>query len=323
MDCRQFENMLEQLLDGAATAEQRRAADDHRSACSGCYELDALVRGEVPVSSEESVDLTASILERTSGSPCGQAEGMLCDAIDGELRGADANLLALHKAHCHECAAIEIALARLQSDLRALALADPGPRFAEQVLARTLSLDQRLVRLGRRLREGWVRLSQRPRIVWEASYIGAFVLFLIFGSAASPLREVPGQALALAQVNPLHMLRDSPLALVPGVVSSWGQGAWNVTGAKVVRSSEAASLGLQVRLARASQASKDLIEHGKKFAETLFQGNLTESLPVLKSMGGDLLTIWNRLVVEIEEPTTSPSPNSTEGEEHGRRSNQP
>ena len=68
-----------------------------------------------------------------------------------------------------------------------------------------------------------------------------------------------------------------------------------------MRSSQGMSLELHVRLARASQASRDLIKHGANFGEQLFQGNFEESFSVLKSMGGDLVTIWNRLVVDDED----------------------
>jgi predicted anti-sigma-YlaC factor YlaD len=232
---------------------------------------------------------------------------MLCLRVDGSLEGVDAELLGMHLEHCAGCRALEVALARMREDLPALALADPGPGFTEEVLAATLPLKSRLARLGRRLREEFHRLTRRPRFAWEAAYVGALVVMLIFGTPLSPLRQVPGQALALAQVNPVHALAASPVGQVPGVVADWGQGAWDATGGRVMGSSREWSADMAARLKRAGEASRPLLRHGADLGAALLRGNLEEGLSVLKSMGGDLVSIWNRLVAD-EEATENDEP---------------
>jgi len=218
----------------------------------------------------------------------------------------------LHREHCGDCGALGTALLQLKEDLPALALADPGPQFTAQVMAATLSPGRRLVRLGRRIRQTWERLGQRPRIAWEGGYIGALVLFLIFGLSASPLSTVPGDALALAQINPMRALQDSPLGQIPGAVAGWGKQAWEHTGRRALSSGGDFSAELGLRLRRAGFASQGLFAHGKKLGEALFQGNLEQGLAVLKNMGGDLVVIWNRLVADVDEETTEETENDLE-----------
>jgi len=301
MDCQRLEQILEDLLDGTATPAVRTEAQAHLLSCERCRELDALVRDAGLALPEAPAELTSAVLERTSGSPCAQAHSLLCEQADGLLRGVDAELLELHRDHCGDCGDLGVALVRLKEDLPALALADPGPQFAKQVMAATLPLGRRLARLGRRVREGWERITQRPRIAWEGGYVGALVLFLIFGAPASPLSALPGEALALAQVNPLHMVQNSPLGQVPDTLAGWGEQAWDATGRRALRSSGDFGAELGIRLRRAGLASHGFFSHGMELGEALLQGNLEQSLSVLKNMGGDLVVIWNRLVADVDE----------------------
>ncbi len=312
MDCQRFERMLEELLDGTVAPAARREAEQHLSSCQRCRELDGLMRETGLALPDAPADLTRDVLERTSGSPCAQAHALLCEQVDGTLHGVDAELLELHRNHCGDCAHLGTALIHLKEDLPALALADPGPRFVEQVMAATLPLDRRLVRLGRRLRQGWERIAQRPRFAWEGGYVGALLLFLIFGMPASPLSAVPGEALALAQINPLHALQNSPLGQVPGTVVGWGNQAWDTTGRRAFRSGGEFSAELGVRLRRAGLASRGFFVHGKELGEALLGGNLEQGLSVLKNMGGDLVVIWNRLVADVESKTQGETENDLE-----------
>lgn len=306
MDCHRFEEMLEDLLDGTAA---RREADEHLSSCERCRELDALVRNAGLALPDAPAQLTREVLERTSGSPCAQAHTLLCEQADEAIHGVDAELLEQHRNHCGDCRDLGTALIHLKQDLPALALADPGPRFVEQVMAASLPLDRRLARLGRRIRQGWEQITQRPRIAWEGGYVGALLLFLIFGMPGSPLSAVPGEALALAQINPLHAVQSSPLGEVPGTVAGWGQQAWDATGRRALSSGGEFSAELGVRLRRAGLASRGFFAHGMQLGEALLQGNLEQSLSVLKNMGGDLVVIWNRLVADVEEETQEKTEN--------------
>jgi hypothetical protein len=303
MDCQRFEQMLEELLDGAVTATERREAEEHVSSCERCSELDGLVRDAGLALPDAPAELTRDVLQRTSGSPCAQAHELLCEQADDALRGVDAELLALHRNHCGGCRELETALLHLREDLPGLAQADPGPKFVQQVMAATLPLDRRLVRLGRRARGVWEQLTQRPRFAWEGGYIGALVLFLIFGMPGSPLSAVPGEALALAQINPMQVVQDSPLGEVPGTVAGWGKQAWNATGKRAFNSGSEFSAEMGVRLRNAGMVSHGFFAHSMELGEALLQGNLEQSLSVLKNMGGDLVVIWNRLVADVDKVT--------------------
>jgi hypothetical protein len=302
MDCKAFEELLETLLERSASAQERRAADEHLSGCARCRELDALVRDAGLTAPDDlTVDLTENILARTSGAACTRAQDLLCAKVDEDLAGIERELLDGHCVHCADCRALEAALIRLQEDLPSMAHADPGPGFTREVLAATLPLERKLARVARRARQVFERLAQRPRFAWEAGYVGALVLFLAFGLPGSPLRAMPGDALALAQVNPVEVVQNSSLARVPPVVASWSRNAWDATGARMLRSGASLSADMHVRFRRAASASGGFLLHGTQLEEAILDGNLEKALSVLKDMGSDLVRVWNRLVADVDE----------------------
>lgn len=207
VDCRQLEDRLEALLDGALDAAERRRCDEHLAACAGCRELVAPLLA--PRAAEPPPPgLLTGVMARTAAGACRQARLLACERLDGTLSTADGQLLAPHLERCGDCRAVVRALAALPADLPALAELEPPHGFADAVLAATLPLAVRLRRWWRASWPGWVR---RPRFASEAAFIATLVLALIFVTPGSPLEAVPGRALTLAQTDPAARL-EAPVA---------------------------------------------------------------------------------------------------------------
>ena len=85
------------------------------------------------------------------------------------------------------------------------------------------------------------RLLVRPRIAWEAGYIGAVVLWLVFGVSWSPLRAAPVEALAA-----LSSVQQGPVARLAGA----GGLAWDATGGRLLDSARAARSAVGQRYTR-------------------------------------------------------------------------
>jgi hypothetical protein len=241
MDCASFIDRLEALLDGSLPAGERTAAERHRERCAACRELSSAMAAEsdgAPL--DPPADMTASILERTSGSTCESAERRLCDWIDRELEPVDDELLRLHVDGCAECAALARVLARIPQDLARMAELQPDARFVDDVLARTLPRRKRFERWTAKLAAGWQGLLQRPRIAWEGAYVGTIVLVLLFGTPGSPLAAVPRHALDLARTNPVAEL-EQPVTALEAQVSSDVRAAWRSTSGKVAGATRTAA----------------------------------------------------------------------------------
>lgn len=124
--------------------------------------------------------LTRSILARTSGAPCERLRALACELVDGALEPDRAALAGAHLDHCAGCAALVSALRASTAALPAMAEAEPGPWFAEQVLRATS-------RAPRSRAVGWERLMRRPRIALEAAYLGALAGLVVFSLPAPSL----------------------------------------------------------------------------------------------------------------------------------------
>jgi len=197
-DCRFFVDRLDELLDGRLEEADRRAAEDHLSACSGCRELRRLADG-CGAAPAPPADLLAGVLARTSGPTCRRARERLCDHLDRALDPVDDAMMRLHIDGCAECAGLAGALARLAADLPGLAERDPGMGFVAAVLRRTSRRASRAARLAAAFAAGWGRVAQRPRIAFEGAFAGSVLLMLLFGAPSAPFADVPGRALDLAR----------------------------------------------------------------------------------------------------------------------------
>ena len=82
MDCTQFSDRLDALLDGTLAAGEQTPAEAHVVACSRCRALYMLMRGDLESPVETPDGLTESILARTSGRACPGAQTMLGDYAD-------------------------------------------------------------------------------------------------------------------------------------------------------------------------------------------------------------------------------------------------
>ena len=195
MDCRELEERLEALLDGALDEPERRRCARHLERCASCRELaEPFAATEPPPEG-----LLGAVLTATSGSPCRRAEQLLCGWLDGELERTDRELMAAHLASCGDCRALAAVVTRLSRQLPLLAELRPDPGFVAAVLAATLPIH---VRLRRWWTATWPRWVRRPRFASEAAFIATMVLALVFATPGSPLEAVPGRALELARSEP-------------------------------------------------------------------------------------------------------------------------
>lgn len=194
MDCRSFEDRIDAFEEGLLPSEEQEAAEKHLDECAQCRALLGIVRGESDMLAPElSDDLALSILRRTSGPACRSAARRLCDWVDGNLGVDDQDILALHMMHCPDCSALAAALTELKEALPDMATLEPDIHFTADVLQATVGWHSRaggaqgLVRI----REWWNSLIFRPRIAWEAAYVGALLIMLALGNPAMLLQHAP------------------------------------------------------------------------------------------------------------------------------------
>jgi anti-sigma factor ChrR (cupin superfamily) len=230
MDCRRWEELLFERIEGDLSSADEASLQAHQRTCRPCRELQALLGGEAAGASAPEVPeaLVADVLRRTSGDPCGRAALLLAEALDvaGELaerpQGRPSSILfggpthapgsahdpalAAHLKGCARCTAMAGALARLGGELPRLVGLDPGAGFVAEVMAATAGADaaRRLhpaaVQVAApawlaRLQATLQRLAARPRFALEGAYAVALVFFLIFGLPSPSLAELPARAL--------------------------------------------------------------------------------------------------------------------------------
>ena len=105
-------------------------------------------------------------------------------------------------------------------------------------------------------------------------------MWLVFGTALSPLRAAPSQAVS--------MLRSSPSAIgeVTTQVSIFGQQAWQATGVKGLDSFAALKTDLTARYDRTRPVTRNLLDQ---------TGN------TLMGVGADAHALWTSFVSDPEE----------------------
>jgi hypothetical protein len=185
IDCRDFEERLDEFEAGTLAAEEQQSAISHLEICVRCRALLGIVRGETDLLAlEEREKLAQSILRRTSGPACRNAEDSLCQWIDGALSQADQQLISLHLAHCHNCAELAATLSELYDVLPDMATIEPDRQFTADVLQATLGMQFLPRRQGREFdwRKLWNCTMRRPRFAWEAAYVGTLLVLMMLGS---------------------------------------------------------------------------------------------------------------------------------------------
>jgi hypothetical protein len=240
-------------------------------------------------------DLIREILERTSGSPCGRARDLICQQTDGTLEKVDTGLLSAHNEHCADCRAMASTVVWMQQPLHDLAEIDPGPQFAETVLRRTLPLGRRLGRRLRRFGVEWADLMRRPRIAWEAAYVGAAMIGLLFAAPLSPLNQVPGRALRVAQTNPVQALAQISRDTVPTAVVDWSDTAWSATGGRAGATARTWRDDMNDRLGRAWDAGRPLASDVGDLGAALWASQGETTRLAIGRVRGDFSGIWNEM----------------------------
>jgi predicted anti-sigma-YlaC factor YlaD len=313
MECTQFHDRLEALLDGTAPDTDRECAEAHAAACPRCSELFALMRVDRVdmdsdgLSVETQGSLTDAILARTSGSPCGRAEAQLGGHVDGTLNGLDRELVDAHVRACANCAALATVLTRLGDDLPAFAEMRPAPSVVNDVLARTLPRQTRWSAAWDRVGRASRHLVERPRIAWEAGYIAAMVVWLVFGASWSPLRAAPVQALALIQqgASTGQSAGASAMAAIGRRVATIGDRAIGVTTRGANNVSVGFLAGLSSRYQRAAAAAPDLGRHWRELSAAVLDRDLFRGVDALHSLSRDAGTMLNRLLFSSATTTNS------------------
>ncbi|MFQ5601449.1 MAG: anti-sigma factor family protein [Candidatus Krumholzibacteriia bacterium] len=308
MHCEEFERRLDDLVAAELTKEELQAAEEHRSRCSRCANLLEVVRGErEALAGEAGERFVGSLLQNTAGSPCTRAREQLCSWGDGELEEADAQLVSMHVEHCSACADLATALVALRSRLGELAEVEPDAGFVTGVLQATRGMRRRRLPLGERIRETGERLLQRPRLAWELATAGSFALLLLCGTPGSPFRDMPRQALAITQINPVQVAHTTLQRLQP-VLDEYGARAWQATAGRIADKSRDAARSFGADHQEAARAWTDLRGHTRALRQAVSNRNLAQASRVMHEMRGDFKKLWRGL------RTTVPSQDSQSNE---------
>jgi anti-sigma factor RsiW len=296
MSCKIIQTRLQELLEGKLPAVERREVEAHLGDCAECASLITLLRLDVPA--DRTPDLTASVLSRTSGSACGRAEEILCERIDGTLEGLDSELLTGHLDDCEGCTGLATALRRLGEELPAMAEIQPGPGFVEAVLAATLPQPSRWSALAARWARGWADLVARPRIAWEAGYLGSMALWLVFSVFGAPFE---------ASSVPLPAA-DAPVKIVDGLtsrVTTFGQRTWEVTGGRGLATWNGLHDDLYERFQRSEASRIDLRRNGANLKDALLDFDLKESGRAWSGLTGDARTVLKQFAGDAPAADTA------------------
>ena len=300
MSCSWFDERLDELLAGDLPADEQARAAAHAADCPRCGEVYALLSeasGRRPV--EAPRDLADTVLSRTSGRPCERARASLGDLLDGALGPVDRRLVEAHLGHCADCAALAAAAARLGAELPAFAELPPPPDLAEGVLARTRGRTGRRVAAGRRWQEAVRRLFARPRIAWEAGYVAALLLWLVFGASWSPLRTTAVEARVLLQqgVSAARYAGADSVASVNRAIAAVSE---RTVRAAAHGASDAAGW-FAGPWHRAAAAAPDLGRHWRQFVAALEQRDLLGGVDALRSLSRDA----GAMLAELLSPSSS------------------
>jgi anti-sigma factor RsiW len=298
MSCASIQSRLQGFLDGKLGAEERAAVERHLASCDECRELTALLRLDLP--EQAALDLSGSILERTSGSPCDRAEEIVCDYVDDALEPLDRELLELHNDSCAGCGSMTTALAKLSVELPAMAEMTPPASLLEGVLAATTHKPEPLAGLWERLERGWAALLARPRLAWETGYVGAMCVWLIVSLVGVDLKT------ASVPLPPPGTAAEAVGKATDGV-GSLGKQAWQTTGEQGIAVFKALQTNLDERVQQTEPAREQLRHTGDRFKQAARDLNLKESSQALGDLTREARNVVHAFIV------TGPS-ETTEGE---------
>lgn len=261
--------------------------------------------------------MVQGVLARTIGSPCGRARALISAQSDDPLEKVDTSLLSGHTAHCPSCRSFAAVMAWLPRPLVELAEVDPGEAFTTATLRAMLPWRQRVARRLRNLGEEWMALMRRPRFAWEAAYIGAAIIGLLFAAPISPLRDVPGEALRVAQANPVQALVEVSRRQLPATVVNWGDAAWAATGERAGTITRNWRDDLWDRLGRAWNAGTPLGPDTAELGASLRAGRGNRIRKAIDQIKKDFYGIGTELATASGRNNPHNQQDSS-GERHGR-----
>jgi hypothetical protein len=289
IDCAAFEAIVDRLLAGELSPDEERAADRHAVRCDRCSQLLSIARGDLDLldlATEN--DLTAGILDRTSGSPCARAELLLCDRVDGAMPEADSELLDLHLDHCADCAELAAALTSLRADLPEMAEIEPDAWFVRDVLDATTRLEPRGIAdpalAAARLLGSWSRrLLDRPRLALELAYSGAMIIFLLWGTPVSPLRGTAERALAVMRADPTQGIAGAYRSgsYLAGRASFVTREAWDHAGLPLYHGVQGFWLDVRREGAKGFAVLSTADRYAGSISRAIWRGDLVEAGRVL------------------------------------------
>jgi len=234
MNCATFQALLDGYQKQMLSPEQRAEARRHLEVCAECRWLVQPPPALLP--REAALELTSAILARTAGPACARLRDLACAYVDGDLDTPQASLVQGHLEHCPDCSALVLGLQELDAVLPGLALVEPGPRFTREVLRATSRdpIARKHPYSWSELREFWWRLFRRPRICFEAAYLGTVAGVLVFNlphptwHAGHAVLEVAQEAQPGSRVRPL-LQSARRLAVAAVGCERRGEGALRVT----------------------------------------------------------------------------------------------
>ncbi|MCP4546329.1 MAG: zf-HC2 domain-containing protein [bacterium] len=312
MNCREWERLLDDFVDGLLSAEDRRGAEEHLAECADCAELYEVVkRNRAVLSIRDDDELTDRILKETCGSPCERAHELLLQRLDDtELNAVDSDLLAKHMGHCSPCTVLAADLAWLGETLPVMAEIEPDAAFTADVLRATAEIDEKMREpqvplfdsILENLKARWQKLYLRPRFSLEAAYVSLIVLVLLCGTPISPLRNAPPRALALVQGGPDALIATlgPDAAVVVDTAKRRARVVWSYSGQIVVGSFNSLSEDIGVRRQRVAPAWQDLQEHTDDLGSAIAELDVPGMSISLGEMGRDLKSVWHEWNEEDE-----------------------
>lgn len=278
LDCRRWLELLDEAEAGRLDDLTTRLWQRHLAECQTCAAvLD--VRRDLPASDPvDAPDLSAAVLDATTGPACGRAQAILSEGDD--VGAAERELAAAHALHCDDCAGLASVLAWLPATLPDLAEAEPGEAFVYDVLRATGPSRARrragvLPRLRERAGAWWESQLRRPHFALEAAFAATLLVVLLCGTPLSPAREAPRHILATVQTGPtraLTLARDGAVAL----------------GARA----EAELKDLSDRRDRTAPYRASLRRHGRALGSAVLVGDRAAAERGLDLLGADWLGLW-------------------------------
>jgi predicted anti-sigma-YlaC factor YlaD len=298
MDCKSWQDRLDDFLSDRLPAAERRLVQEHLAVCSHCQDLLSAVRRNLAILSQpEQQNLTTEILARTSGPACGRAQQMLAEMVEGSLPASEAQLVRGHVEHCSECEELAVTLTWLLPELRQMGALEPDRAFTADVLRATRAIRRRSWRAWLPdLTAWWRRQIARPQFSLQAAYVGTMLLVLLFGTPISPFKQAPEKALEVVQTGPdlLTAALVLPASQWPAKAAELGHSIWNATGAHVARFVESRRDGLRERRERTGPALSSMRRHGNACLDALLSGDFMPALSHLGEMQNDLVEAWHR-----------------------------